>query len=35
MFCDDDRIYTREWFSWANAIYSELFLDYLGYKLII
>lgn len=32
-FCDDDRVYTREWFSWANAIYSELFLDYLGYEL--
>lgn len=33
-FCDDDSLYTREWFSWANAMYAELFLDYLGYKLI-
>ena len=34
LFCDDDSLYTREWFSWANAMYAELFLDYLGYKLI-
>lgn len=33
-FCrDDDTRYTREWFSWANAMYAELFLDYYGYKL--
>ncbi|MDE6388298.1 MAG: glycoside hydrolase family 125 protein [Lachnospiraceae bacterium] len=32
-FCDDDCKYTREWFSWANAMYVELFLDYLGYHL--
>ncbi len=32
-FCDDDSRYTREWFSWANAMYAELFLDYLGYRL--
>lgn len=31
--CDDDGKYTREWFSWANAMYAELFLDYLGYCL--
>ena len=31
--CDDDSRYTREWFSWANAMYAELFLDYLGYHL--
>lgn len=31
--CEDDTKYTREWFSWANAMYAELFLDYLGYKL--
>ncbi len=31
--CDDDKQYTREWFSWANAMYMELFLDYLGYRL--
>ncbi len=34
LFCDDDSLYTREWFSWANAMYAELFLDYLGYELI-
>ena len=33
-FYDDDSLYTREWFSWANAMYAELFLDYLGYELI-
>lgn len=32
-FCDDDHKFTREWFSWANAMYAELFLDYLGYGL--
>lgn len=31
--CEDDTKYTREWFSWANAMYAELFLDYLGYRL--
>lgn len=35
-FCADDaKKYTREWFSWANAMYAELFLDFLGYKLEI
>ena len=27
--------FTREWFSWANAMYSELFLDVMGYKIKI
>ncbi len=27
---NDDRKYTREWFSWANAMFSELVLDYCG-----
>lgn len=31
--CEDDSRYTREWFSWANAMYSELFLDVFGYRL--
>lgn len=31
--CDDDSDYTREWFSWANAIYSELVLHYLGMEI--
>lgn len=30
-YADDDAIYTREWFSWANAMFSELVLDYCGY----
>lgn len=30
---DDDTRYTREWFSWANAMFSELVLDYLGYEI--
>lgn len=30
---DDDTKYTREWFSWANAMFSELVLDYCGYKI--
>lgn len=28
---EDDTRYTREWFSWANAMFSELVLDYCGY----
>lgn len=27
---DDPCQYTREWFSWANAVFSELVLDYCG-----
>ena len=29
--CNDDKEYTRPWFSWANAMYCELVMDYLGY----
>lgn len=29
---DDPTCYTREWFSWANAMFSELVLDYCGYR---
>ena len=32
---DDPGKYTREWFSWANAMYCELYLDYMGYKIIV
>lgn len=33
-FCvDDDRQYTREWFAWANAMFSELVMDYCGYQI--
>lgn len=32
-FCADDPAqYTREWFSWANAIFCELVLDYCGFQ---
>lgn len=31
--CGDDSKFTRAWFSWANAMYTELFLDYMGYTL--
>lgn len=30
---DDPTAYTRPWFSWANAVFVELVLDYCGYKL--
>ena len=34
-FCaDDDTKYTREWFSWANAMFSELVMDYCGYRVL-
>lgn len=29
---DNPKEYTREWFSWANALFSELILTYCGYK---
>lgn len=29
---DNPNEYTREWFSWANAMFCELVLDYCGYK---
>lgn len=33
-FCaDDDTRYTREWFSWANAMFCELVMDYCGYRI--
>jgi len=28
--CDDPAVYTREWFSWANAMFCELALEYAG-----
>lgn len=31
--CDNPAQYTREWFSWANAMYAELVLGYLGYEI--
>ncbi|MFC6176871.1 glycoside hydrolase family 125 protein [Companilactobacillus huachuanensis] len=30
---DNPKEYTREWFSWANMMYCELFLNYLDYKI--
>ncbi|WP_071130906.1 glycoside hydrolase family 125 protein [Enterococcus timonensis] len=32
---DDDSLYTREWFSWANMMFCELLLDYYGLKVAI
>lgn len=33
-FCvDDPGKYTREWFSWANAMFCELVLQYCGYEI--
>ncbi|MDO4459858.1 MAG: glycoside hydrolase family 125 protein [Clostridia bacterium] len=32
-YAEDDAQYTREWFTWANAMFSELVLDYCGYKI--
>lgn len=32
---DHPTQFTREWFSWANAMYAELFLDAMGYRLDI
>lgn len=29
---DNPEEYTREWFSWANAMFCELLLDYCGYQ---
>ncbi|MCD8151132.1 MAG: glycoside hydrolase family 125 protein [Clostridiales bacterium] len=31
---NDPTKFTRPWFSWANAVFVELVLDYCGYKLI-
>jgi len=30
---NDDRRFTREWFSWANMMYCELLLTTLGFKI--
>lgn len=30
---DDPTQYTREWFSWANAMFCELVMDYCGYRI--
>ncbi|WP_334330387.1 glycoside hydrolase family 125 protein [Companilactobacillus sp. HBUAS59699] len=30
---DNPDNYTREWFSWANMMYCELFLNYYGYEI--
>lgn len=33
-FCvQDDSLYTREWFAWANAMFCELVMEYCGYKI--
>ncbi|MGF3084727.1 glycoside hydrolase family 125 protein, partial [Streptococcus pyogenes] len=30
---NDPYQYTREWFSWANMMFCELLLDYLGFSI--
>ncbi len=32
IFADDDTRYTRPWFSWANSVFCEFVMDYLGYS---
>jgi hypothetical protein len=32
VYVEDATQYTREWFSWANAMFSELVLSYCGYE---
>lgn len=32
VYVDNATQYTREWFSWANAMFSELVLSYCGYE---
>ena len=34
MHVDDPSRYTREWFSWANALFCEWILDICGYKIV-
>ncbi len=31
---DDPSEFTRPWFSWANAVFAELVLDYCGYRIV-
>lgn len=31
---DDPKKYTREWFSWANALFCEWILDFCGYGIV-
>ena len=33
VFVDDPTVYTREWFSWANAMFCELVMQYCGYEI--
>lgn len=34
-FVEDPSQYTREWFSWANSVFCEMILDYMGEKVIL
>ena len=33
VFVYDPTVYTREWFSWANAMFCELVMQYCGYEI--
>lgn len=35
IYVEDPKQFTRPWFSWANAVFSELVLDYIGIKIEI
>jgi Uncharacterized conserved protein len=35
VYVEDFTKFTRPWFSWANAVFSELVLDYIGIRLTI
>lgn len=32
IFADDASSYTRPWFSWANSVFCEFVMDYIGYS---
>jgi len=33
IYVEDPTQYTRPWFSWANAVFSEFVLDFIGIKI--
>lgn len=32
VFTEDPSLYTRPWFSWANSVFCEFVMDYMGYS---